>query len=253
MAEHCWAGSEVTGMQGLLTFTLMMAITPLVTAADDEGSRLMSRLLDLLAKEAITPSASVPSMSVKGTEIEIARHRLRITPVSEQVLRTEGEFISAARFEISLDGLKQEGLTAGSIGIGDSADDATSTAVAEWFMLLGSPILRSIADRAPDLTVGSFRVYIGPLGVRGQAPNELVAGQVITPDKVLKAISETLPRVNGKLHTVQILIVVTPEGSITGECRVDAQISAMALASVQQLNWPKGLTQYIFKQSYVLK
>lgn len=241
-------------MRDLLTFTLMMAVWPLAAAAEDEGSRLMSRLLDLLAKEAVTPSESVPSMTVRGAEVEIAGRRLRITPVSEQVLRTEGQFISAARFEIALDGRKQDELIAGSIGISsDSADNATNNAVVQWYMAFGSPILRSIADRSPDLTVGNFRVYTGALLVRGQAPDELISGQVITPDKVLKAILAALPRVDGNFHSVQIMLVVAPDEPITGECRVDTQLSAIALASVQQLSWPKGLTPYMYKQSYVFR
>ncbi|WNM63693.1 DUF6348 family protein [Candidatus Nitrospira neomarina] len=241
-------------MRDLLTFTLLMAVGPLASTADDEGGRLMSRLLDLLKKEAATPSELVPSMTVRGSEVEIAGHRLRITPVSERVLRTEGQFISAARFEIALDSRKQNELIAGSIGISsDSADNATSNAVVEWYVAFGSPILRSIADRSPDLTVGNFRVYTGALLVRGQAPDELISGQVITPDKVLKAISDTLPRVNAKVHSVQIMVVVAPDGPITGECRVDSQLSAIAFASLQQLSWPKGLTPYMYKQSYVLR
>jgi hypothetical protein len=240
-------------MRHLLTFTLLMAVGPLAATADDEDSRLMSRLLDLLKKEAVTPSELVPSTTVRGAEVEIAGHRLRISPFSEQVLRTEGQFISAARFEIALDGRKKDELIAGSIGISDSADHATSNAVVEWYMAFGSPILRSIEDRSPDLTVGNFRVYTGSLSVRGQAPDELVSGQVITPDKVLKAISDTLPRVDGKFHSVQITLVVAPDGPMTGECRVDTQLSAIAFALVQQLSWPKGLTPYMYKQSYVLR
>jgi hypothetical protein len=192
-------------------------------------------------------------MAVTGAEVAIAQHRLRITPVSERALQTQGKFISAAHFEIALNGEKQDRLTVGSIGIGDTADDATETAVVEWYGLFGSALFRSLGDGPPDRTLGRFRVYVGHLGVRGQAPDALLAGKVITPATLLSAISGTLPPVDGKLHTVHIIVAVAPDGATTGERRVDAQVSPTALALVQTLRWPTGATHYMYKQSYVLR
>lgn len=239
-------------MGHLLGFMLMLAVTPLAAVAGDEDGRLMSRLQALLQGVAAR-SESVPRLVVTGAEVEIGPQRLRITRVSEQALHTQGEFMSAAHFEIALNGEPQDRLTVGSIGIGDTADDATDTVVGEWYVTFGSALFRSIGDGPPDLTFGRFRVYAGHLGGRGQAPDALVAGQVITPESLLSAISGALPRVDGKLHSLHIIVVIVAGGATAGECRVDGQVSPTALALVQTLRWPTGATHYMYKQSYVLR
>jgi len=237
----------------LITIILLtVAIAAPAVGANDEAGRLTSRLMDMMAKVAAKPE-SIPKMSVKGGELEVAKHRVRINPVSERALRADGQFISAARFEISLDGSKQDQLTAGSIGIGQSTDEATSKAVEEWYLVFGSALLRSIADSAPDFTQGEFRVYTGALVVRGEPPKDLVSGQAVTKQNVLGAISDALPRADGKPHSVQVIATIAPDGTTTGECRIDGRISAIAFSSVNRLPWPKASAAYMYKRSYVFK
>lgn len=232
-----------------LTMTVIMATAG---GAYDEEERLTSRLIDLLSTLATTPEA-IPGISVKGRVIEIGKHSVRIAPVSEQVLKADEKYISAAHFEIYLDGVRQDQLTSGSVGIGDSADEATTLAVEEWYFLSGLALLRSIADTASDHTHGGFRVYPGSMGVRGQPPKGFEDGKVINSQKVLNAISDALPRADGKLHFVQVLVVVGPDSPISGDCRIDGKVSAKALSLLKDLRWPKTDGNYMYKQSYVLK
>jgi hypothetical protein len=208
--------------------------------------------MEVMSQMAASPE-SVPKISVNGRELEVGAHRVRVTPVAEHALRAgDGTFYSAAHFEISLDGVGHPQLTSGSVGQGKSRDEATSRAVEDWLAEFGLPLLRSVADTASDLMHDDSRVYMGGIGVSGPVPQALVGGQVITSEKILNAISSALPRVDGKLHAIQIMVAVDQRGQITsGDCKVDAKV--ILVDSLRQLPWPKGTAEYMYKRYYILK
>jgi hypothetical protein len=228
----------------------MTLVAALACRGNDESLRLTVRLMDLMSQIAASPK-SVPKMSVNGRELDVGAHRVRVTPVSEHALRGEdGTFFSAARFEIALDGVGQPQLTVGSVGQGKSRDEATSKAVEDWHAEFGLPLIRSVADTASDLTHDGFQVYTGGISIRGPVPQDLAGGQVITSEETLTAISGASPRVDGKLHAIQIMVAVGPGGQITsGDCKVDAKV--MLVDSLRQLRWPEG--KYMYKRYYILK
>ena len=230
----------------------MTVVAALACRGNEESLRLTVRLMEVMSQMAASPE-SVPKMSVNGRELEVGAHRVRVTPVAEHALRAgDGTFFSAAHFEISVDGVGHPQLTSGSVGQGKSRDEATSRAVEDWLAEIGLPLLRSVADTASDLMHEGSRVYAGGISVRGTVPQDLVDGQVITSQKILKAISGALPRVDGKLHAVQIMVAVGPRGQITSaDCKVDAKV--MLVDSLRQLPWPKGTEEYIYKRYYILK
>jgi hypothetical protein len=219
---------------------------------DPENKRLAARLAETM-KKLSERTDLIPVVSIKDGVMLVAGHSVRIVPISEQVATANDKFVSAARFEVTIDDAKQEQLSIGSIGIGDSADDATNRAVLEWYLQFGSALFRGIAATSFDLKISGLRIYKGAPGIRGEPPQDLLDGSTVTSERIFKAIVHLLAREDHKLHSVLITLVIDSHGEIEGECRVDGQLSASILSALKTLPWPKGDTQYMYKRSYVFQ
>jgi len=187
--------------------------------AEEEGIRL-EKHLEILMKQIARDSASIPRMSGAVTELK-----------SNWMV-----------------GYGKINLLVGRVGIGSSAGEATSLAIETWYKQFG---IGSIADRKLDVTVGSIAVRRGGLGIRGQAPAELPSSSTFSSQNVLSAVSAHLPRTDGNLHAVHILVAVSTDGTKIADCRIDGQASSPAAKLLMAMPWPAA--SYLYKHSYVLK
>jgi uncharacterized protein DUF6348 len=121
-------------------------------------------------------------------------------------------------------------------------------------MYVGRALLGALGVKTGDLpqTVGPFAVYPGLAGIRG-------SGVVWSAEKDkqlldhLDTLIRELEHSPGEFHSISLLVVIQPDGTLPGECRVDDAISPAALTAVQSFPWSKNGTSYIFKQFYVLR
>jgi Family of unknown function (DUF6348) len=145
-------------------------------------------------------------------------------------------------------------LTAGSVGVGTTRQDAHQTAVTEWRQLAGVAILRGVAlkERSGEVIArNGFMLYPGATGIRGaeQPPwsddQHARLVELITPE--LMGLSA------GRLHDLSLSVGVNPTGEVEGDCRLDGASSQSILDAVKTFSWPKLKTPYIFKRYYLVE
>lgn len=178
---------------------------------------------------------------------------LRVNPVSEHAGEEQGKFISAVRFEVTLDGTKEDKLTFGAIGVGDSAQNAREVAVHDWYMGFGAALFDAIAGVPTSLKLSGFSVYPGFMGVRGDIGKNWVDGSNEMHLKILSALTGVMPKSGTLVHTLDLKIVVLHDGTVEGECRLNGTPSDQVFSALKKLPWPSSESGYMFKQAYVVR
>ena len=216
---------------------------PTMTANDESR-----RLPDLFAGKLAQASGA----AANGDTIKVGEHSLSLVPQVEQVANApDGRVAAGVRVSCKIDGKAVDALTAGSVGIDTSRDAALVTAAEEWAMQYGKPIVDALSAKAPTLQISGFKVYAGPVGIRGSKPDGL--------DEVnanfFRAIEPALPTLitaKAGLHSMTITAVRNKDGSMDGEFRVDGQVSEELKRRALQVKWPTSSSTYMLKQYYVL-
>jgi hypothetical protein len=224
----------------VFALTLFSMASPLSADESAELAKVSAKLLERAAAQ-------------DGSKISYADGKVRVsvTPVSENALENSGRFISAARFEISIDGTKRPELTFGAIGIGESREDATKTAVVEWYMAAGQSVLSAIGDQPTETKLYDISVYAGLMGIRGERPEGWLDGTPKMNRRILASLNDLLPTTSS-LNSIDIKIVVKSGGSVEGQCVINGKESPSAVRELQKLEWPATDASYMFKQAYIV-
>jgi hypothetical protein len=198
----------------------------------------------------------------KGTIISLARNddlvvngqRIDVLPVIERASNRDNKWFYGVGFAVQLDGKKDERFTVGSVGIGDSEDEARKVAVDEWLQLFGQPFVSMMLKSPQGIRTQSMTVFPGPMGIRGEKPEGWIDGtQEMHRRIILGLFPENSSLSNESFPlTLNIMVAVTAEGHAGGECRKNGQVSAVMLTQILQLPWPKTGASYMYKQYYIL-
>jgi len=213
----------------------------------DEPKELAEMTRELLGRASYQDGSKIKYESGK---VIIGKKSIIVRPISEHVLEDAGRFISAARFEVSVDGSKRPQLTFGAIGIGESREDATNRAVVEWYMTAGQPIFAAIGEQVPQTSLGELAIYPGLMGGRGERPEGWLDGTPEMNQRIFGVLKEFILS-KKMLMSVDLKILV--EGDVVkGQCLIDGKESALAFNAIRKLTWPKANASYMFKQSYII-
>jgi len=214
----------------------------------DESGELAKVSAKLLEQAAVQEDSEITY--VNGT-VSSGGKSVVVTPVSENTLENSGRFISAARFEIAVDGTKRPELTFGAIGVGESREDATKTAVVEWYMAAGQSVLSAIGDEPTETMLDDISVYPGLMGIRGEHPEGWLDGTSKMNRRILGDLKGLLPP-EAPLCSIDIKIVVKSEGLVEGQCLINGRDTPSAVKALQKIEWPVTEASYMFKQAYVV-
>jgi hypothetical protein len=220
-------------------------------SSEEENAKLFACLAAELAQLAAKGQLP-PGFTVTKDGVILREHTLRITPTSEYAGARQSKFLSAARFDVTLDGRKEEQFTFGSIGVGDSAQEARQTAAQEWYFGFGAAMFHALAGSPTSLTFDGFSIYPGLMGVRGQAPQGWVNGTDEMHLRILASLAAILPKPGPATHSLDLKLSVPPNGILEGECKFDGKTNDPVFLALKTLPWPVLPTAYLFKQAYVL-
>jgi hypothetical protein len=237
-----------------------------ITAADyADGAWLAARAAASLARifRAVGLAANE-----EGPVVVAASRRIGVAARVSNRGRREDEHFLAADFDISIDGRRIPTFGAGTVGLGDTRDDARKTAAAEWAIQYGAPIgfalaARLGADSPPQkadplrpfyakVEIGGQTLFHGPPALRGKVDlastmsDEFVSRVVAV---VVPVLRQTAPIAEHRSANVQV--VVQDSTVASGECRVDGVVSPVLLQVVSKLPWPKATQSYMFKMFFV--
>jgi len=210
----------------------------------DESQRLPEMFAKMVAR--------VAGASATGDTVRLGEHTLSLSTKVEQVATgPDGGVAAGVKVTCRVDGVLVEALTSGSVGIDASREAALATAAAEWAMQYGTPIVDALSAKAPELVSAGYKVYAGPVGIRGDKPDGLEdvnAG-------FFRAIEPTFAKLfspPGGLHAIDVLVVRNDGNLQVINLRVDGQDSDALKALATQVKWPTGAS-YMLKQYYVLR
>lgn len=171
-----------------------------------------------------------------------------MTVVLEHQRPLDGTWVTAARFDVAIDGVTQPQFTLGSIGVGDTLDESERAAVEEWLVIFGLPYCAARTGGPDGIELDEVVLHRSPAGIRGECPTWAEAGAAAQRQvqDALAGQSELLKTT--ELRLVELKVLVKEDGSTDGECRVDGVPSDSLLAQLTRLEWPKGA--YLYKQTW---
>jgi hypothetical protein len=204
----------------------------------------------LVAMAKLVPTR--PNISYSGAEVSVAGRQVRLSARIENRKRAEKKFLVALAVDLFVDGVLQP-LTVGSVGVGDSEEEAENTAIQEWAAYVGSALFASlVSDHDAGLPINGFVAFPGLPGIRGA---EVPLPEHIDKDLLehLETLIPNLRSSRGELHSILIMVKVEQGRVAGGECRVDGVISTDAMTAIRSFRWPPTQDHYLFKQFYILR
>jgi len=219
--------------------------------------------LDMTFREVADMIGQPPSLEVKkqlqgidykqnGTIITVEDHRIDVLPYVENCGVLESGHLCGVRFEIKIDGAKDQRLTYGAVGNAPSKKMALEEAVEEWWAAFAGPVIQSIADKKADFMESSYVAFPGATLMRGNPPGGWLDGTSKMHQKITSNIYSVIGESPG-VKSIVIKMWANEKEGVSGECRVNTKISLEIIDSLRQLNWPSTTTSYMFKQVYILK
>jgi len=184
-----------------------------------------------------------------GTRIEPAPS---IRAIVENEGDRDGRHFVGIRFEVLFGTRATPDLAFGSVGVGNSAEDARSTATQEWVLLFAEPYCAARANTGEGIRLGTFVVYPSALGLRGEHPGGWLKDDRTRNQRILDAAGPDLaPRGLGEIGVIDLKVVVQNDRHATGECRINALPNTAACERITSLPWPVGT--YMYKQAFVYR
>lgn len=196
---------------------------------------------------------NVENVELKKDEIVVGKSKIKVLTTVEYDGSNQGKWIFAVKYDTKLIDENEMIFTVGSIGIGSDKNDAEETSVDEWIALFGTAF-SELLTKAEGNTIGDFKVYSGLMGIRGEKPSQSwIDGSPAMNKKIISVLLPMIKKSNKEINALNLMLSVSPNGEITGECRLNNEVSQEILTELKKLKWGKSQTGYLFKQFYLLK
>lgn len=231
--------------------TIITANKQLTSNKDSNSNELNKKALTKLYAEIAKENQNA---EIKNDEILVGESKIKVSVVPEQELKRDGKFIFAAKFDIKLSDNKDTLFTVGSVGIGNDQSDAYETVLDEWIGLFGTSFAQLFANSKTRISVGNFTVFPGLMGIRGEKPaNNWIDGSAEMNKKIINSLLSIIRKSNKEVTSVNLLLTADESGIISGECRVNNEISQAIMDELKKLDWKTDSSSYMFKQYYLIK
>lgn len=204
-------------------------------------------------KQLFTNAAPIEISESGESSFLVSEREISISTTVEQELKRDGKWFCGLRFDVAINGVDYPEFTYGSVGVGDSKEEARQIAIEEWLAAFGIPFVSAMLESDTGIEFNTFTAYAGPMGIRGEHPG----GWLDATDEMhtrlllpLIPILESDPTWNQA--TLDLKLVVGDAGELDGECRLNAQLSSNILSVLNEMSWPLSESPYMFKQYYVI-
>lgn len=228
---------------------------PAAPAADDTTTEALSWRAAAILSGALRGAGARVELADGGRTLKFDGHTLAAAVTIEKIVEEQGNVLAGIGIAVRVDGAENPALFAGGVGVGDTRAGAIETALQEWAMQTGGPIvqaLRGPSSRRAPITVGAWDVHAGPTGIRGEKPEGATFDEAWQTSFLAHIDAVVRASFSGPgLHAMTLTIVVDGVGN-RGECRVDGVVSPQLCERARSHAWPVGKDAYMFKQFYVL-
>ena len=183
---------------------------------------------------------------------------ISISTLIEHEIIKDGKWLSAIVIDVMVDGDRQPEFSYGSIGIGESKEEARQTAIEEWLEAFGRPFVSATLGSEKGIELNDFTVFAGSTGFRGEYPGDWLNGSVDMHKRLLSRIipllrlSDTFSYTGLSTQTLDLKININERGEFSGECRVNGEVSLDIFTTLADQAWPSTDSSYLLKQYYII-
>lgn len=194
-------------------------------------------------------------------DLMIDGHRIGLSISFDGFGRQQDKALAPLDICIHLDGDEGNRFRVGTIGIGDSQEEALAAAVDEWHVLAAAPVLAALGAESGELRRGpestqlaGWDLFPGRAGIRGDVPPGLHAGGSFFGQLLLALRSEVSNWPETDEFVVQSVFVMGSGGPDHDvQAAVNGFTSESLTDTVAQLPWPASAEPYFYKQLFVLR
>jgi hypothetical protein len=215
----------------------------------DLDRKALAKLYEVLQK-----SDTSNKVEIKNNEIRIGKIKIKVSTAIEFDGNRQESWIFAAKYETKLIDDKESVFTIGSIGIGQDKKDAEGTSIDEWLALFGSSLSQMLQNPEKGISVENYQIFPGLMGIRGEKPlQSWINGSESMNKKIITSLLPNIKKSVNKITPVNLLISVSPNGVVEGECKINNENSEELLDAIKKLDWKQSQKGYLFKQFYLIK
>lgn len=177
-----------------------------------------------------------PGTSFGGEgELFVKGQRIEVIPILEHSAQQGGRWLAGVRFDMRINGRDEPKFSFGTVGVGESEEDAQHVAVQQWQAYFGTAFVAAMVAVERGLDVNGYRVYPGALGIRGPSADKVAETLHDMDGKLFSALAPLLgPRDHEAFPmTLNMMITRHGDGNVEGECRLNRRsITAMLVSHV---------------------
>lgn len=214
--------------------------------------------VDVLRRHAAEAGASV--VEDEG-DLLVGEHRLGIAIAFEGCVEQGEHVLAPLEVQLHVDGVGEDRFRVGTLGVAPDCRLAMRSAIEEWFLLAGQPVLAALnaathsPRRRPDpIRLARWEGFPGRTAVRGSMPATLEPGGAVYRD-MLAVISKTVDQwepAGADLRSI-FLLLTWAEGTMEVQAAVDGFLDAPLGEAIGKLPWPQTSSAYLFKQFFVFR
>lgn len=192
---------------------------------------------------------------LKSNEIHVQENTIKLKINVEHEGKQQDKWLCAISIATTYKAKQDNKITIGSIGVGNSLEEAMGISITEWLATFGEPFSNLLSSDSSDvLVIGNKVVYPGFMGFRGNRPENLFVQTPQNPEeKIFTAIEPLLTEDGKEITPVELKLMIGANGAIDGECKINNIVSAEVLNNMKKLDWTPAAEQYLFKQFYLVK
>ncbi|MGH1384689.1 DUF6348 family protein [Kordia sp.] len=188
-----------------------------------------------------------------GNKIILGDKSIEINVNVEFDGKKEGKWIYASNFSTIVKTSKTTEFNIGSIGIGNSREEAVNVSIQEWIAVFGIP-LSDMLNNKNGYKISETIVFSGLMGIRGNLPkNTWLNGDSEMTAKIISHISQLIKSAKDEIVSVDIKLIIGNNGVLDGECKLGNKVSIELLNQLKTIEWPASGEGYLFKQFYIIK
>lgn len=199
----------------------------------------------------------IPFVDDEG-ELVFAGHRLGLAVQFDGYLPQGRRVLAPLEIQICLNQGEPGRFAVGTIGEGGDQREARRAALDEWFALAALPVLEALAESAGKtsrLDWGAWQAFPGQASFRGRVP----AGMKLTAPLYRELLTRLAGEVadwtrppHDDLKSVGVM-VAWAEGEWQIQTTVDGQLDGSLAAEFGQVDWPRSIDPWLYKQLFVLR
>lgn len=188
-----------------------------------------------------------------GNKILVDNASIEINSKVEFDGKNQGNWIYATNFSTIIKASENTEFNIGSIGIGNSREEAIKVSIQEWFAIFGIPLSDMLNNKNGD-KISEKMVFSGLMGIRGDLPkNTWLNGDSAMTTKIISHIDQLIKVTKDEIVYLDIKLMIMNNSIVDGECKLGNQVSIELLNQLKNIDWPVSEKGYLFKQFYIIK